>query len=206
MPFKVQDESGKEIEVYSPEEVNVHKQEVETFKAKALENEKAVTEARAEAEKYKAVIAEKNDNFKRFKDMTEEEKKTLTAKDIENIKRAEAAEAKALELEDKFNKDVESRKESAKTKAIEAYAHGDEELKKKLLESYDLVKLDGTDEDSIKRKVELSWNMLGLGKPKVNPFNQSYDGGDAPNKGLSDKFVETDKGKAGLAAMGEIKF
>src|SRR5436190_1115560 len=112
MPFKVTDESGKEIEVYSAEEVAARDKEVETLK----------------------------------------------------------------------------------TKAIDAYSKGDEDLKKKLTENYDLVKIDGVDQDSIQRKVELSYNMLGLGKPKINPFSQHYVG-EAPNKGMEEKFADTDKGK-----------
>lgn len=205
MPFKVTDESGKEIEVYSAEEVAARDKEVETFKTEAEAKAKEATEARAEAEKANRVLAEKNINFKRYQDMNEEEKKALTAKDIENIQRAEAAEKKALDLEQRYDNDKKAERESLKTKAIDAYSKGDEDLKKKLTENYDLVKIDGVDQDSIQRKVELSYNMLGLGKPKINPFSQHYVG-EAPNKGMEEKFADTDKGKAGLSAMGEVKF
>jgi len=199
MPFKVEVE-GKEVEGFYPEEVEARVQEAIKPHMTAAETAKADAEAaRAEAEKYKRVSMEKTENFKRYKDMTEEEKGKLTAEQTEAIKRADAAEAKAAEAEAKVTEFTTKSLESLKNKIIREKSGGDADLQKKLEENWNLINLEGNDEETFQKRGDLAFNMLGLAKPKTSPFNRMGLGDAPPVKG--EKFTETDKGKAAEAVL-----
>lgn len=201
--IKITTEDGKEMEVYTPEEVSEFQKQAEEHKTAAELARAEADEAKQNVTKMQGVLADKNENFKRYKDMTEEEKSRLSAEHIEAIKRSDAAEAKASALEERLNLDVKQRTESFKNKVVNGYAMGDENVKKQIEENMNLVNLEGTDEETISRKVEIAVNMMGDNKPKFNPFHQSLNG-EAPK--ADKEFIETDRAKSAQAAMGEIKF
>lgn len=191
MSMKIEHE-GKEIEVFTPEEVEAQKQE-------------ALKSVQEELDKTKRVISEKNENFKRYKDMTEQEKEMYSAGELEARRLAEAAEARAQALEEQYNKDKKAVFDKAKEGRIARYAGGDEALKKEIEANFELINLEGADEETAKRRVDLAFNMTGKGK--INPLTQDYGRGEAPKqKDTTEKFAESDKGKEGMKQIGEIKF
>lgn len=202
MPFKIQpDDGGEEKEVYGADEFQAVQKEAAEAKAQAEAMRTQADEARKAAEDAKRVAAEQTQNFKKLRDMTEEEKSKLTADQISVKAQAEAAEARAQALEERWNNETKSRVEKAKEKSLAAFHRGDAELKKKLEENYELVKLEGTDEDTIARRAELAYNMLGTGKPRINPLTQSFSG-EAPNALTDEDFSKTERGQAALREMG----
>ena len=201
--IKITTEEGKEMEVYTPEEVAEFQKQTEEHKTAAETARQEAEEAKKNVAKMQGVLADKNDNFKRYKDMTEEEKSKLSADQVEAIKRADAAEAKATSLEEKFNADIKQRVETFKNKVINGYAMGDEAVKKQIEENMNMINIDGTDEETIHKKVDLAVRMMGDNKPKFNPFHQVING-EAPK--AKDDFMETDRAKAAKSALGEVKF
>jgi hypothetical protein len=201
--MKIENDEGKEIEVFTAEEVAAREKAAGEAVGKTEGEKNAALQA--ELEKARRVLSEKTDNFKKLHEMTEEEKSKMSAAQIESAKRMEAAETRASALEEEIKKDKTTRSDKAREKALARYSGTDEKVKEKLVENYKLINLPEGDEDEINRKVEAAWNMMGVGKPKVNPLNQSWQG-DAPNKGSSENFAESERGKAALKNMGELKF
>lgn len=197
MSIKITDDDGKEMEVYTPEELAAEKTARETA-------EKTVGELQTKLTSQERVLAEKNENFKRFKDLTEEDKAKMTADQIETSRALdnERTAREALEAEIKTDKATKITK--ATDRAVAAYSGGNEDLKKQLEENITLVALEVTDEDSAMKKVELAYNMLGIGKPKINPLHQTWNG--TPPGTQPEKFTETERGKAAASEMGDITF
>lgn len=206
MPQVIQKDDGTEMEVYTADEYTAVKTAGETA-AKTAKDEadvarKEAETAKAEATRIARLHADQANNFKRYKDMTEEEKAKLTSNEVEARKIAEAAEDRARALEDSYNKDKEVAVTALKMKALAKYSAGDDELKKKLEENWDLINIKGTDEDTINRRAEMAFNMTGT--KRNNPLRQSWSG-DAPNKG-GEKFGDTERAKTVDKLIGEIKF
>lgn len=205
--MKVTLEDGNEIEVYSQEEFQAKEAEWakqnEEIKTSAEAARKEADEAKAIVDKMRLDLADKTENIKRYRDMTEAEKEKLTAEQVDAIKRADAADARAAALEEKFNADIQQRVSDTMEKFIRSYAGDDKEIREKIEENMKLININGTDEKSIKQKVELAVNMMGESKPKYNPLFQMVNG-DAPK--IKEDFMDTSRAKEAKAAMGEIKF
>jgi uncharacterized protein (DUF885 family) len=197
MSIKIDDPNnpGNEIEVFLPDEVS----------AQVTEKETALAEARAEVEKYKAVSAEKTENFKKLNEMSEQEKAKYSANEIENMKRVEMAEAKAKALEDKINEDTTKRIESDKAKALAKYHGGDATLKEALEKNFTMIALDGNDTETIEERARLAASMEAGKTGKFNPLMSSMNGGapTPPKNTKTEEFMKTEKAKAALAAMGD---
>jgi uncharacterized protein YukE len=206
MPITITTDEGKEMEVFTPEEVEQQKAEATRLAEEAkqsAESIKAEAEAtKAEVERLKTVIADKNENFKRYKDMTEEEKAKFSSEQIETLKRIDETESKYSQLKEEYDNDKKSRIESFKSRTITEMALGNDDLIKKIEENFNLINLEGSTEEVIKKKVELAYNMLGEEKPKNNPLRQSWNG-ESP-KMDKDDFDNSEKAKQIDSAIGEI--
>ncbi len=201
MSLKIDDPNneGQEIEVFTAEELAAKAAEVETTKNAELAT------ANAEVERLKKVSAEKTENFKKLNEMTEAEKAAMSAKQIEDLKRIEAAESKAQALEDKINNDTKSRVEKDIETALAKYHGGDEKLKEQLKKNFDLINLQGTDTETIQERAKLAADMEKGKLGRINPLHSGF-GGSAPksaDKNKTDEFLNSEKAKAALKAMGE---
>lgn len=201
--IKITTDDGKEMEVYTPEEMEAQKTEAANALKSAEDFKKEADDAKAYAEKLKGDIADKTENFKRYKDMSDQEKAGLTAEKVENLKRIDMAESKALALEEKFNQDIQERVSEYKNSALKKLAGDDKEIISKIEDNFKLINIDGTTKEIIEKKVEMAFNMIGISAPGSNPFNQMPNG-EAP--GLKEDFLETERGRAAKDAMGKIEF
>lgn len=191
--MKIQDpnDEEKEIEVFTPEEMAAKDAEI--------------VAAKADAENARRVASEQTANFKKLNEMTEAEKATFTAKEIESMKRIEASEAKAAALEDEINNDKKSRVESKKASEIAKYAGSDPEIKKKLEENYDLINLTGTDDATIEKRAKLAANMLTGATGRTNPLYSPMNGAGpvARESSKTEEFLNSDKAAEARKRMGD---
>ena len=202
MPVKATNENGEEFDAYTPEEITAIKAEYEKNTSEA---KKEAETARVEAEALKKVTAEKTENFKRLNELTEKERAEMSVKEIENLKRIEAAEARAKALEDKMNEGENNRIKTDKEKALFKYHGGNKELKEALEKNFDLINLVGNSTEIIEERARLAANMEKGKIGYANPLYSNLSGG-APreaNKNATEKFFESDKAKAALKLMGD---
>lgn len=200
MSIKVDDPNnpGQEIEVFTPEEVAAKDTELATVRAEAAA-------ARAEADKYQKVSAEKTENFKKLNELTEAEKSALSTEKIEAMKRFEAAESRAAALEAKINADTTSRIEKDKEAALKKYHGGDETLKKELEANYKLIGLEGTDTETIQERARLAAAMYTGKTNRQNPLMANMNG-DSPRykeKTQTEEFMKSERAKEAMRRMGE---
>lgn len=190
------EEEGTEEELYTPDEYKALQDEKD-----ALATEKTALEERAL--KAERVSAEKTENFKKLNEMTDEEKSKFTAAQLEDRKRIEAVEARNAELESKLTDKEKGEIESAKTKGFNK-AGDNVELKTKLQANYDMLGLPEDTPANVELRMQKAWEITAATSGS-NPINDVWDGA-APqmkkDKDEKEKFIESDKGKAALDAMG----
>lgn len=198
MSIKIEHD-GQQIEVLTPEE------------ALALNNQLAeattkLNEATETIKKKDQVINEKNTNFKKYKDMSEEEKSKYSAGELEAKRIAEEATERASALEKKINEDNEKRFNDSKEKAIRDLVGNDKELYDKVSKNWDLVNLTGTDDAVISQRAGLAFTIATGGKAP-NPLNREMNGDISgyQRRTSSSDFSETDKGKQGMDMIGDVE-
>lgn len=184
-------------------EIDGVEQEVFTAEEMAAK-EKEAEDARAESAKHKRVADEQTQNFKRFHDMTEEEKQGFSEKElqlkIQLDKEATAREALEKDIKDRHDKEFASLKE----KTLASWHRGDAELQKKLEENWLLVNVEGTDENAVTTRARLAARMSGINTDKPNPIVQHFSG-DAPalsEKNRKETFLGSDRAKAAMRRIG----
>lgn len=201
MSIKVTDPNneGQEMEVFTPEEVAAKAAEIETAKNVEIEAKNK------EIETLKRVSAEKTDNFKKLNEMTEEERGKMTAAQIEDRKRIETAESEVRRMKEERDADTQMRIKNDTEAALSKFHGGDEKLKEALEKNFKIINLEGNDTATIQERARMAAAMeagkTGRANPLMAPMN-----GSAPtirDKGRTEKFLESDKGKAALKMMGE---
>lgn len=117
-------------------------------------------------------LENKNYNFKKLRDMNDDEKNKLSATEIELKKKQE-------ELEENQNKFQTTVSEGNKNEAIAVLVGDDVEMKKKVLYNYDRILGDAVTKEQINTKMRDAYNMLGVANTSVNPINKaiSFQGG-----------------------------
>ncbi len=195
MPTKHTNEEGEEIDVFTAEEVA----------SQLKEKDEALAKTTAEIENLRKVSAEKTENFKKLNEMTEVEKSKLTAQQIEDRKRIEAAESEVTKLREEKNSDTQTRIKNDTESALFKYHGGDEKLKAELEKCFKLVALEGNDTATIQERARLAKNMYVGQTGQSNPLFSSMHG-DAPRtqqKNKTDEFLKSDKAQEALRRMGE---
>ncbi len=200
MPIKIDnpDKEGEEMEVYTADEVAAQRTELESAKAER-------DAAKAEAEKFQKVSAEKTENFKKLNELTETEKAGLSAEKLEAMKRAEASESRVKELEDRYNTDTQNRIKKDTEDALAKYHGGDEKLKEALEKNFKLINMEGTDTATIQERARLAASMEKGKSDRPNPLMYPM-GGSAPKsaeKNKTEEFMKSDKAKEAQKRMGE---
>lgn len=200
MTIKVDDPNnpGQEIEVYTADELAVKEAEATTAKAEA-------EAARIEADKYKRVASEQTQNFKKLNEMSDAEKAKMTAEQIEDRKRWEAAEARATALEDSINNDKKARVQSDTAAALAKYHGGDDKLKAALEENFKLINLEGTDKETIEKRAKMAADMYKGQTGRVNPLMASMSGGSPGHqeKSKTEEFLGSDRAAEAMKRMGD---
>ncbi len=198
MSYKFEPEEGKEIDVFTAEEVEAA--------AKAREDAaiaKVAAEKDAEIEKYKKVSAEKTENFKKYNEMTEEEKKAYDANTVNLIKRGDQQAEKITELETKLSDKEEKEKTSNKNSALKSL-HGDiPEVKTKVEEKYALLSgMPETTPEEINARAVAAAQLAGIQIDQRNPLFQSVHG-EPPIYKEKTEYAETPEGKEALRLVRE---
>lgn len=184
---------GEEVTLYTPEEME------------AANAEKARLEAEyAELQK---VSREKTDNFKKLNQMTEQEKEQFTARELENRAMIEKLMEENEQLKTNLTEKEKNEIETNRNKVISEIVGNNEELKTKFLEKYSIVNIEEKDIDSMRMRAVAAAKLAGIEMPDhgFNPTQQMWNG-DAPRplKGDTQSFLQSDRAKAALEAMGDV--
>lgn len=197
MTMKITDPSDpdKEIEVFTPEEMAAKEAEI---KAK----EDALAAASADLEKERRVSAEKSDNIKRLRDMTEEEKSKMTQEQINAQKLAEQAADEAKQAREELAKERADKETAQKEVLISRFAGQDPELRKKLEDNFNII--DSGKEPDMGKRMAAAAAMSGIQVNPQNPLTQEFFGSAPTTKQQTEKqeFLKSDKAAAAFAAMG----
>lgn len=151
MPKKLFDENGNEVLAYTEDEVKAKDDSLSEYQTKLKD------------------LEDKSINFKNFKDLTEEEKKKLTAAQLAERERAERLETQIADLK---------KNASEETLRSMITASGLNEVDgKKVLEYMNIIKdepalgLDSNTADGLRKKFELAKNAAGpVLTQKPNPL------------------------------------
>ncbi len=157
MPETIKLEDGTEKVVYSEEEV-------EELKTKSAEAETLAEENKAISEKLKG-FENKDFNFKKLRDMNEEEKARLTETELSLKKKQEELE----ENQQTFTKNLV---DSFKNEALAVLCGNDKTMRDKVVLNYDKIVGDAKTKEEVFEKTKNAYNMLGVGAvEEFNPFN-----------------------------------
>lgn len=194
MSQKIEDENGNDVEVYTMEEVTVAK---ETALKEANESHtKTLAEKETEIARLNKVSAEKTENFKKYNQLTEEERKSYDANTTELIKRNDKTQDEIDELKTILaNKEIKE-KDFTKTTILKGFHNEDEKTKKSIEENYNyLAGMPETTNEEISVRAFAAARLSGITVDNRNPLYTGFSG-EAPRlKPEGTSFTETDKGK-----------
>ena len=165
MPKVVEDENGKEMTMFSQEELEA---------AKKAEEERLKTE-------YEAKLAEKDQHVKTKLEEFTKGKTAQELKEIETEKKIEEAKRIAEEASGRILASESRRIETLKRVAMEKFTGNNQELTKKFEDAWGLVNLEIKDDADVARKAELVANMTGLNFSDQNFGSMSLGGAKIPN-------------------------
>lgn len=171
---------GKEI-VYTADE----------YKAKETELQKT----QSDLETAKRISAEKGNNFKKFSEMNDEEKKVLDANQINLLKNEERLISDIEGLKTKLTEKEQKENQSSKNSALLSIHHGEESSKKILEEKYNLLTgMPETTSQEIAARAKEAAKLAGIVVDPRNPLF-THISGDAPNYKPKSEYVDTPEGK-----------
>ena len=198
MPKEIINDDGVVETFYTPDELAAKEAEIASSFA---EKEKTF---QAEIEKLRKVDIEKTENIKRLRDMSETEKAGFTAKELEARKIAEQAEDRAKALESRYQEDTDKRAKADKDAFIAKMSGGNAEIKQKMIDSWDLINIPGTDTESISARAGAVFNMVTGGSHAPNPLTAGFNGESPAARAQKEDeaFLTSEKGQAALKAMG----
>ena len=172
MPMIVTDSNGNDIEVFTPEELASKEAEIKKSLEETIEQE------RLAKEELERKMSEQAFNFKKLRDMTEEQKKSYSAKEIELLSQVETTQNELEEFKRKTEEREMARINSTTENFIKSITGGNDELSQKIRENMNMLNIQVTTEDDIYLKVEKAAAMAGI--VKQNPLTAHY-GGSAPS-------------------------
>lgn len=191
MPIIHQTEDGKELELHTPEELENAKAEA----VKPLTEELGKT--KEEVEHLKKVSAEKSENIKKLRDMSDEEKKALDVNTITILKKMEALEEESNQTKAQLAEKNEKERNYTKDTILGSIHSGDEKVKLEIETAYGQLNMPETTPAEIRARADAAMRLAGIAVKTQNPLYGSFSG-EAPNiKSEKDKeFTETERGKA----------
>jgi hypothetical protein len=201
MAKEIENDDGTKETYYSPAEVEAAAAAKAAEIATAKDAEIAAT--KAELERISAIHGAQSDNFKKYKDMTEEEKGKLTASETAERIRADKLQEDLEALKGTIDADKQASAAAAKEALIKQYCGDDKDLRAKFEKNMGIIQVDNLEE-----KAAAAAALTGIARPgQMNPLHVHLMG-DAPGfkKEQNEKkeFLESDKAKAAMAAMGDV--
>ncbi len=168
MPIVITNDKGEDVEVFTQEELAQKEEELKAQYEAQLVTEK---EQREQAERK---IAEKTHDLKRLRDMTEEQKKAYTAKELELMAQLESVQTGFETFKSETEEYRKSSINNTLEKAIKMFSSGNEELASKIRENLDIINIPVNSEDDAILKVEKAVALTG--NVVKNPFTASMSG------------------------------
>lgn len=189
--------NGEEVEVFTQEELEAQKIEAQ----KAIQDE--LTSIKGEYDKLQRIHAEQATNFKRLRDMTEEEKAKLSAEQIELRKMAEKAMEENEALKGSLENERKTALEQKKESLIKGIVGDDAELRTKLESEFGALSETLSLEDRVKKAAVL----VGVNPNPVNPLYMGMNG-EAPKskdpKDEKEEFLTSERAKQAMEYMNKI--
>ena len=181
MAKEIENEDGTKETVYTKAEYE------------ALEKEKA--DALTAVADAKRLVNEKTDNFKKFNEMSEEEKKAYDANTIELLKRNDLTAKENADLKSRLDAKEAQDKADNKSSIAGVYHQGDEKTKTDLETAYTaLAGMPETTKEEIAKRYESAAKLAGIQvNSGPNPLYSSVNG-EAPRSKEAKDFVESPKG------------
>ncbi len=156
--------------------------------------------AQAEIETLRRVSAEKTENFKRFNEMSEEERKAHSENEIILLKQLDQHSSELGSLKEKLEAKEKTEREYAKVKAISNIAGSKDEVKTALESAYANLAMPEDTPDAIEARVQAAARLAGINVQSRNPLYAPISG-EAPKFNPDAQFVDTPEGKSAVDAV-----
>lgn len=190
MAIEHENEDGTTVTVFTKEEL-----EAEATARATAEASRIAAEKDAEIEKLRKVSAEKTENFRKYNDLTDEERKAHSENEIIQIRRADALAEELNSVKTALQQKEEKERGYMKESVFKGFHGGKDDIKKNLEEKYAvLAGMPETNLDEIKARASAAAVLAGISVESVNPLYQSYSG-EAPQYKEKTDYVETVAGK-----------
>lgn len=148
--------------------------EIEVFTAEELESQKAEIE-----ERYKKELADKEAHVQEKLSQLKNKEGGIEAVESEAIKKAEEAKALAESLQSKIAETEKSKQETIKNFYIAQITGGDKDLTEKLTKAYDMINLEINSDGDIANRITMASNLAGIKTIEI-PTSPFPMGGVAP--------------------------
>jgi len=186
------------------EKVTTITKENEDYKAGAEESAKQLKEKDSIIEDMQIKARERGEQFKKFRDMTAEEKELLTEKEKELMQRQEAQEEALKKFQEDQAGFTKKQKEALINTLALKKAGGNQELADKI--KVTLNKLNGIEalstEAELAPEIDFAYNGLGI-QTTPNPLNEANNTtGTGAEYKTDNSFAETQDGKSLAGALG----
>lgn len=195
----ITNDAGEELTVFTEAEVKEQSTvAVEAAKKEIMESTgKTIAEKEAEIQRLAKVSAEKTQNFKRYNEMTIEEKKVYDANTTELLKRDELRSKENEDLRNRLEEKEKREKESVKRSVIDSIHNNDEKIKKEVEKNYDMLAgMPETTPEEIHQRAIAAARLAGVQTDPRNPLYTAYSGEAPKSKPEKDpEFTETTRGK-----------
>jgi hypothetical protein len=176
------DQDGEEVIVYTREEIETRD---------------------AEIARLNGLNKEKTENFRRYNEMTQEERDNHSENELNLIRRNDILEAEIKGVKETLAEKETREKNEAKTNLLKQYHNDLPEVKTTLEEKYAMLAgmPENTPEEIRERTIQAA-RLAGISVDSVNPIYQSVNGMPPIYKEKTD-YVETTAGKEAAALVAE---
>lgn len=197
MPQTIQNDSGEDVVVYTEAELSAQREEAAS-KVKS-EFEPVIKAKEEEIAGLRKVSAEKTENFKKYNELTAEEKKAFDENTTTMMRRADKLEEE-LGLTKKELADKNERERTyTKDTTLGAFHGGKEDIKKTLEEKYAILSgMPETTPAEIQARATEAAKLAGISVNSVNPLYQGFSGEAPKGKDVNEGDTEKTKEAAEL--------
>ena len=159
------------------------------------ETEKTIVEKEAEIQRLSKLNNEKTENFKRYNEMTAEEKAAYDANTTELLRRDDLSQKEIADLRKRLDDKEALEKNSNKTNALTRFHQNNEETKKALEENYALLSaMPETTPEEIHARAQKAARLAGINVDSMNPLYVSING-EAPTYKEKKEYADTPAGE-----------
>ena len=186
MSYKYEIEEGKEVDVFTQEEVEARAKE---------EADKVAATKDAEIEHWKKVGAEKTENFKKYNEMTTEEKAAYDANTTNLLRRGDALEEELGSVKKTLAEKEQAEKDYLKNSTLKKIHADVPDVKEKVEKEYAILAgMPETTPEEVTARALAAAKLAGVTIDQRNPLYISI-AGEAPNHKQSEQYTETPEGK-----------